>query len=61
MNEVLIFVSDLAGRHSSGDARTALRQHGAVHAHAGGMQGRSYAIPVRDACAQKVVAGGAEA
>lgn len=45
---VLVFGSDLAGRHQSGDALTALREHGAVYGRAVGMQGRSYGIPVRD-------------
>ncbi|MEW5790270.1 MAG: hypothetical protein ACOY4L_06960 [Pseudomonadota bacterium] len=46
--EVFVFGSDLAGRHSSGDALTALRDYGAIYGRAVGLQGRSYAIPVRD-------------
>jgi hypothetical protein len=46
--EIFVFGSDLAGRHTSGDALTALRKHGAIYGHAVGIQGRSYAIPVRD-------------
>lgn len=47
-NEVFVFGSDLAGRHNSGDALEALREHGAVYGRGVGLQGRSYAIPVRD-------------
>lgn len=43
-----MFESDLAGRHSSGHALKALREHGAIYGHAVGLQGRSYAIPVWD-------------
>lgn len=46
--EIFVFGADLGGRHSSGDALTALRDHGAVYGRAVGLQGRSYAIPVRD-------------
>lgn len=46
--DIFVFGSDLAGRHTEGDALTALRKHGAVYGHAVGIQGRSYAIPVRD-------------
>ncbi len=46
--EVLVFGSDLAGRHNSGDALTALRDHGAIYGRGVGLQGRSYALPVRD-------------
>lgn len=45
---VFVFGSDLAGRHAEGDALIALRDHGAVYGRAVGLQGRSYAIPVRD-------------
>jgi hypothetical protein len=41
-----VFGSDLGGRHDSGDAPTALREHGAVYGRAVGLQGRSYAVPV---------------
>lgn len=46
--EVLVFGSNLAGRHTSGEALTALRKYGAAYGRAVGLQGRSYAIPVRD-------------
>lgn len=45
---LFVFGSDLAGRHSSGDALTALRSYGAVYGRGVGPQGRSYAIPFRD-------------
>lgn len=45
---VYVFGSDLAGRHIRGTALIALREHGAVYGEAVGLQGRSYAIPVRD-------------
>lgn len=45
--EVFVFGTDLAGRHTSGDALVALREHGAQYGRAVGLQGRSYAIPVR--------------
>lgn len=48
VREVFVFGSDLAGRHASGDALKALRYHGAVYGRGVGLQGRSYAIPVRD-------------
>lgn len=47
-SEVFVFGSDLGGRHSDGDALVALRKHGAVYGRAVGLQGRSYAIPVRN-------------
>jgi hypothetical protein len=46
--DVFVFGSDLAGRHDHGDALVALRKHGAVYGRAVGLQGRSYALPVRD-------------
>ncbi len=46
--DVFVFGSDLAGRHRSGDALTALREYGAVYGRPVGLQGRSYAVPVRD-------------
>jgi hypothetical protein len=48
VKDVFVFGSDLAGRHASGDALAALRHHGAVYGRGVGLQGRSYAIPVRD-------------
>jgi hypothetical protein len=48
VHDVFVFGSDLAGRHSSGDALVALRRYGAVYGRGMGQQGRSYAIPVRD-------------
>lgn len=48
VRDVFVFGSDLAGRHAGGDALKALRYHGAVYGRGVGLQGRSYAIPVRD-------------
>jgi hypothetical protein len=48
VRDIFVFGSDLAGRHASGDALAALRRHGAVYGRGVGLQGRSYAIPVRD-------------
>lgn len=48
VKEVFVFASNLSGRHTAGDALTALRKHGAVYGRSVGLQGRSYAIPVRD-------------
>lgn len=45
---VYVFSSDLAGKHTHGTALIALREHGAVYGSAVGLQGHSYAIPVRD-------------
>jgi hypothetical protein len=46
--DIFVFGSDLAGRHSGDEALTALRNYGATYGRAVGLQGRSYAIPVRD-------------
>ena len=46
--DIFVFGSDLKGRHTEGDALTALRQYGAVYGRAVGLQGRSYAIPIQD-------------
>jgi hypothetical protein len=46
--DILVFGSDLSGSHNWGDALTALRQYDAVYGRAVGLQGRSYAIPIRD-------------
>lgn len=45
---IFVFGSNLAGRHSDGDALMALREYGAIYGRAVGLQGHSYAIPVRD-------------
>jgi len=46
---VFVFGSNLAGRHSKGAALFALQKHGAVYGKGEGIQGRSYAIPTKDA------------
>lgn len=48
VRDVFVFGSDLAGRHDKGNALKALRHHGAIYGRGVGLQGRSYAIPVRD-------------
>ncbi len=48
VRDVFVFGSDLAGRHRSGDALQALRHYGAQYGRGLGLQGQSYAIPVRD-------------
>lgn len=44
-DEVFVFGSNLAGIHTGGAARTALKRFGAVMGQGVGMQGQSYAIP----------------
>lgn len=46
---VFVFGSNLAGRHGKGAALDAVRQWGAIRGRGIGMQGRSYAIPTKDA------------
>lgn len=53
-NTVYVFGSDLGGRHTHGTALVALREHGAVYGAAVGLQGRSYALPVRDEQGEKL-------
>ncbi len=48
IEKVFVFGSNLSGQHTQGDALTALRQHGAIYGRGVGLQGNSYAIPVRD-------------
>lgn len=46
---VFVFGSNLAGRHGKGAALEARRKHGAIYGRGDGLQGRSYAIPTKDA------------
>ena len=46
---IFVFGSNLAGRHGKGAALHALKYHGAVYGQGIGRQGRSYAIPTKDA------------
>jgi len=46
---ILVFGSNLAGRHDAGAALLARERHGAICGQAMGRQGRSYAIPTQDA------------
>lgn len=45
---IFVFASNLAGLHIAGPARFASDNYGAIDGQAAGLQGRSYAIPVKD-------------
>lgn len=47
-NEVFVFGSNRAGRHSKGAALLAFRKFGARMGQADGLMGRSYGIPTKD-------------
>jgi hypothetical protein len=47
--EIFVFGSNLAGRHGRGAALAARYRHGAIYGQGEGLQGRSYAIPTKDA------------
>ena len=49
MSEIFVFGSNLAGRHGRGAAYHARLHCGAVYGQGEGLQGRSYAIPTKDA------------
>jgi hypothetical protein len=46
---IFVFGSNLAGRHGKGAALAAKKLHGAIQGRGEGPQGRSYAIPTKDA------------
>lgn len=46
---ILVFESDLLGRHDKGYARHARKYEGAIYGQSSGRQGNSYAIPTRGA------------
>lgn len=48
-NETFVFGSNIAGRHGKGAALTAALNYGAIRGQGRGLQGRSYAIPTKDA------------
>lgn len=48
-SKIFTFGSNLAGRHGKGAAFTARQRYGAVYGIGEGLQGRSYAIPTKDA------------
>lgn len=48
-NETFVFGSNIAGRHGKGAALTAALNYGAIRGQGVGLQGRSYAIPTKDA------------
>lgn len=47
-NEIFVFGSNRAGRHSNGAALLAFRKFGARMGQADGLMGRSYGIPTKD-------------
>lgn len=49
MMDIFVFGSNLAGRHGKGAALDAVRRYGAIYGVGEGPQGRSYAIPTKDA------------
>jgi hypothetical protein len=44
---ILVFGSNLEGRHGKGAALEAVKNHGAIYGQAYGLQGRSFAIPTK--------------
>lgn len=48
-HEIFVFGSNLAGRHGLGAAKDAIEKYGAVYGQGVGLQGRSYALPTKDA------------
>lgn len=53
-NEIFIFGSNLSGRHGKGAAKTALGW-GAKYGQASGIQGKTYAIPTKDASIRRTL------
>ena len=47
--EIFVFGSNLAGRHGKGSALEAVKNHGAIYGKSYGPQGKSFAIPTKDA------------
>lgn len=47
-NQVFVFGTSADGKHEEGTAKTALDKYGAVMGQGEGMQGQSYAIPVKE-------------
>lgn len=48
LHTILVFGSNLAGRHGAGAALVAAEQFGALRRHGSGLSGRSYAIATKD-------------
>lgn len=48
MQEIFVFGSNLAGRHGAGAALHAKEHCGAIYGRGEGLQGNSYAIPIKD-------------
>lgn len=53
-NEILVFGSNLSGRHGKGCAKFAMKW-GAKYGQAEGLQGRTYGIPTKDASIRRVL------
>lgn len=53
-NEIFVFGSNLSGRHGAGAAKAAM-QWGAIYGQGIGMQGRTYAIPTKNASITKAL------
>lgn len=49
MTRIFVFGSNLAGRHGAGAALDAFRYYGAIRGQGYGLQGKSFAIPTKDA------------
>ena len=49
LKPVFVFGSNLAGRHGKGAALFAIQERGAIYGNGFGRQGRSFAIPTKDA------------
>lgn len=48
MSYIYVFGSNLGGNHISGAAASAVKYWGAINGQAAGMQGTSYALPIKD-------------
>lgn len=48
MKKILVFGSNIAGRHTKGVALRAYKEYGAIYGEGSGLHGNSYAIPVKD-------------
>jgi len=49
VSEIFVFGSNIAGRHGKGAALYARQHYGAVYGQGEGLQGKSYAIPTKNA------------
>jgi hypothetical protein len=53
-NEIFVFGSNLSGIHGAGCAKTAMRW-GAIYGNPSGLQGKTYAIPTKDALVRRTL------